>query len=77
MPTSRYAPILRGSPSVWLGHEGLAAALGDGSVELEGPRDVVSLVRRLLDLRDTPAAKVFRFVPPEASALQAAAGAST
>jgi DNA-binding HxlR family transcriptional regulator len=61
---------------VWLGHEGLAAALGDGSVEIEGPRDVVSLIRRLLDLRDTPAAKVFRFAPPEASALQAAAGAS-
>ena len=57
---------------VWLGYEGLAAALRDGAVEIEGPRETAGLVRRLLDLRDVAAAKVFRFTPPEADALQGA-----
>lgn len=51
---------------VWLGHEGLAAARRDGSIEIEGPRESTALVRRLLDLRDTPSPKVFRFAQPEA-----------
>lgn len=58
---------------VWLGFDGLLAALRDGSVEIEGPRETVALVRRLLDLRDQPSAKVFRFNAAEAHALQLAA----
>ncbi|HMR30196.1 MAG TPA: helix-turn-helix domain-containing protein [Geminicoccaceae bacterium] len=70
-----HADITRFS-RVWLGHEGLAAALSDGSVEIAGPREMVGLVRRLLDLRDAPAAKVFRFTPPELTGVQAVAGAA-
>lgn len=51
---------------VWLGHEGLAAAQRDGAVSIEGPRDEVVLVRRLLDLRDQAAPKRFRFTPQAA-----------
>jgi DNA-binding HxlR family transcriptional regulator len=53
---------------VWLGHEGLGEALRDGSIEIEGPREIVAVLRRLLDLRETPAAKVFRFNAAAAAA---------
>ena len=46
------------------------------SAEITAPRDLVGLVRRLLDLRDAPPVKVFRFTPPEASGLQPAVGAA-
>ena len=46
---------------VWLGHLGLAEAVRDGSVQIEGAREMVSLVRRLLDLREVPAARTFHF----------------
>jgi DNA-binding HxlR family transcriptional regulator len=61
---------------VWLGHEGLTAALDDGSIAIDGPRDVVGLLRRLLDLRDAPSAKVFRFNAVPAPLDQPVAGAS-
>ena len=60
---------------VWLGHEGLAAARRDGSIEVEGPRETTALVKRLLDLHDTPLPKVFHFVPPEAERQTRFAGA--
>jgi DNA-binding HxlR family transcriptional regulator len=53
---------------VWLGHEGLSDALREGTLEIDGPRELVTLIRRLLDLRDAPAAKVFRFNAAAAAA---------
>lgn len=51
---------------VWLGHDGLAAAQRDGAISIEGPRDQVVLVRRLLDLRDQATPRRFRFTPQAA-----------
>lgn len=51
---------------VWLGYEGLTAAIRDGAVVIEGSREDIVVVRRLLDLRDQAAPKRFRFTPQAA-----------
>jgi hypothetical protein len=46
---------------VWLGYLGLAAALGDGQISLQGTPRAIATVRRLLALPDEPELKRFRF----------------
>jgi DNA-binding HxlR family transcriptional regulator len=46
---------------VWLGYVGLAAALENGKVSLNGPARAISTARRLLALSSQPTPKTFRF----------------
>ncbi len=46
---------------VWLGYLGLAVALGNGQISLQGTPRAIATVRRLLALPDEPELKSFRF----------------
>ena len=46
---------------VWLGYDGLAAALESGKVSLNGSPGAISTARRLLGLSGEPTSKTLRF----------------
>jgi hypothetical protein len=46
---------------VWLGYVGLAAALENGKVSLNGPARAISTARRLLALSSQPTLKTLRY----------------
>jgi hypothetical protein len=46
---------------VWLGYNGLAAAVEGGKISLHGTARAVATARRLLALPDEPMLKTFRF----------------
>jgi hypothetical protein len=48
---------------VWRGYEGLGPAMREGAIVFEGRQELVTAVRRILDLRDRPAPKPVRFTP--------------